>query len=134
VPERSFLDLHAEAEEQLFYPALLRLGKGAGGKPSPEAETEDAVHDHNEIRDAVAAVAQHAVGTDGWYQAIATASKVNSDHRADEEREALTDFRRQASLETRHEQAVAFVTFQADHLLGVRSVDKDPDQYIAEHE
>src|SRR5947209_2717915 len=61
----AMLDLHAEAEERLFYPALLKLGQGSGGDETPQAETEDAIHDHNEIRDAVQAVAHHAVGSDG---------------------------------------------------------------------
>ena len=30
----AFLEVHAEAEERHFYPALLRVGTGAGGKPS----------------------------------------------------------------------------------------------------
>src|SRR3982750_3732340 len=63
----TFLEVHAEAEERHFYPALLRVGTGAGGKPSASAETKDAIKDHNEIRDAVAAVAAHAVGSDAWY-------------------------------------------------------------------
>ena len=67
----AFLDLHAEAEERHFYPALLRLGKGVGGKHTPEAETEDAIHDHNDLRDAVAAVGKHDVGSDDWYSAVA---------------------------------------------------------------
>src|SRR4051812_23062176 len=58
----AFLEVHAEAEERHFYPALLRVGTGAGGKPSADDETEDAIKDHNEIRDAVAAVAEHKVG------------------------------------------------------------------------
>src|SRR4051812_38511231 len=62
----AFLEIHAEAEEQIFYPALLRMGEGAGGKADAADETEHAIRDHNKIRDAVAAVAAHAVGSDAW--------------------------------------------------------------------
>jgi Hemerythrin HHE cation binding domain len=130
----AFLDLHAEAEEEIFYPELLKLGKGAGGKDSPEDETEDAIHDHNEIRDAVAAVARHDVGSDGWYEAVARANEANSDHMAEEEREGLTDFRRHVGLQVRHDLAVSFAAFEAAHFAGVEPVDKDPEAYIAEHE
>jgi len=130
----AFLDLHAEAEEQLFYPALLHLGRGTGGEHTPEEETEDAIHDHNDIRDAVAAVAAHQVGSDEWYDAVAAANVANGDHMAEEEREGLTDFRRHASLETRHQLAVAFAAFEAGHVLGVRPLDKDPQEYIDEHQ
>jgi hypothetical protein len=92
----AFLEVHAEAEEQIFYPALLRLGQGAGGKPTAADETEDAIKDHNEIRDAVEAVAGHAVGSDGWHTAVSKANKANSDHMGEEEREGLTDFRTHA--------------------------------------
>ena len=129
----AFLDLHAEAEERLFYPALLHLGKGTGGIHTPAEETEDAIHDHNDIRDAVAKVAEHAVGSDAWYEAIAAANKANGDHMAEEEREGLTDFRRSATLQTRHELAVAFAAFEASHVLGVEPIDKDPEEYIDEH-
>jgi hypothetical protein len=129
----AFLDLHAEAEERLFYPALLNLGEGTGGVHTPAEETDDAIHDHNDIRDAVAEAAEHAVGSDAWYEAIAAANKANGDHMAEEEREGLTDFRRSASLQTRHELAVAFAAFEASHVLGVEPIDKDPAQYIAEH-
>src|SRR4051794_4323282 len=67
----AFLEVHAEAEEQLFYPELLHVGKGAGGKADAEDETEDAIKDHNEIRDAVAAAARHPVGSRGWLAAVA---------------------------------------------------------------
>jgi hypothetical protein len=130
----AFLDLHAEAEEEIFYPELLRLGKGAGGKHSPEDETEDAIHDHNEIRDAVAAVAGQEVGSDSWYEAVARANEANSDHMAEEEREGLTDFRRHVGLQLRHDLAVSFAAFEAAHFAGVEPVDKDPQEYIAEHE
>jgi hypothetical protein len=129
----SFLDLHAEAEERLFYPALLHLGKGTGGIHTPAEETEDAIHDHNDLRDAVAKVAEHAVGGDAWYAAIAVANKANGDHMAEEEREGLTDFRRSASLQTRHDLGVAFAAFEASHILGVEPIDKDPREYVDEH-
>src|SRR5215471_9295578 len=71
----AFLETHAEAEERHFYPALLQLGKGATKKDTPEAETEDAIKDHNEIRDAVAEVQRHDVGTDAWFEAVAKANE-----------------------------------------------------------
>src|SRR6185312_5606895 len=67
----TFLEVHAEAEEQLFYPALLHRGRGAGDKSSATDETEDAIKDHNEIRDAVAAVAKQKVGSKAWRKAVA---------------------------------------------------------------
>lgn len=129
----AFLEIHAEAEERLFYPALLRVGKGAGGKADAEEETEHAIRDHNKIRDAVAAVAKHAVGSAGWLAAVAAANKENGDHMAEEEREGLADFRRSAALATRHDLAVAFAAFEAVHFAGVEAVDKDPKAYIAAH-
>ncbi|MDQ6827196.1 MAG: hemerythrin domain-containing protein [Candidatus Eremiobacteraeota bacterium] len=130
----AFLEVHAEAEEQLFYPELLRLGKGAGGNNTPEDETEDAIRDHNEIRDAIAAVAAHEVGSNSWFNAIASANEANSDHMGEEEREGLTDFRRNVDVRLRHELAAAFAAFEAIHVTGVKAVDKDPKEYVAEHE
>ena len=129
----AFLEIHALAEEELFYPDLLHIGKGAGGKDSAEDETEDAIKDHNEIRDAIAAVADHEVGSEGWRRAVADANEANSDHMAEEEREGLTDFRQQADLALRHALAVRFAAFEAAHVLGVDAVDKDPKEYIAAH-
>ena len=50
---RILLEVHAEAEEQLFYPHLLKIGTGAGGKDSAADEVADGIKDHNEIRDAI---------------------------------------------------------------------------------
>ncbi len=50
------LDVHAAAEEALFYPQLLKIGTGGGGETSAASETKDVIKDHNEIRDAVAEV------------------------------------------------------------------------------
>jgi hypothetical protein len=129
----AFLEVHAAAEEQVFYPALLQLGKGSGGVHTPPEETEDAIKDHNEIRDAVESVARHEVGSADWYDAVAVANKANGDHMAEEEREGLTDFRRHVSLQTRHDLGVSFAAFDATHITGVTPVDKDPQEYIDAH-
>ena len=130
----SFLELHAAAEEEIFYPALLQVGLAAHRKAGVEDETLDAIHDHNEIRDAVTEVARHQVGTDDWFAAIGAANLANSDHMAEEEREGLTDFRRLAGLQRRHQLAVAFAAFEARNFAGVPAVDKDPATYVREVE
>jgi hypothetical protein len=126
---RALLDVHAEAEERHFYPTLVRLGQGGGGS-SPDEETEDAIDDHNEIRDTAAKVEEHEVGSDAWYEAIAACNKANGDHMAEEEREGLTDFRQHVALEIRHDLGVRFAAFEAAHVTGVEPVDKDPQTYI----
>jgi hypothetical protein len=129
-----FLELHAAAEEAIFYPALLQVGLAARRRSGVEDETLDAIHDHNDIRDAVAEVARHAVGSDGWYTAVAAANLANGDHMAEEEREGLTDFRRLASLQRRHDLAVAFAAFEARNYAGVTPQDRDPAEYVREAE
>ena len=125
----AFLDLHAEAEEEIFYPALLQVGRRGA-----EDETLDAIGDHNEIRDGVHDAARHPLGSDAWWAAVGQARAANDEHMAEEEREGLTDFRRQASLQLRHDLAVRFAAFEARHFAGVPAVDKDPAAYVREFE
>lgn len=129
----TFLEVHAETEERVFYPELLRVGRREGEKDAVEEETLDAIKDHNEIRDAVAAVSTHDVGSDDWFAAVAAANKANSDHMAEEEREGLTHFRQYASLTLRHALAVTFAAYEMKHVTGVTPVDKDPEQWVAAH-
>lgn len=126
----ALLDAHAEAEERFFYPTLLAVGHGANDAPSQQEETEDAIKDHNEIRDAAAEVDKHNVGSGAWFKALGEANKANGDHMAEEERQGLTDFRRHASLQQRHDLGVRFAAFGAAHLHGVPPVNKDPDTYV----
>ena len=77
---------------------------------------------------------RHQVGTDEWFAAVSAANLANSDHMAEEEREGLTDFRRLAGLQRRHQLAVAFVAFEARNFAGVPVVDKDPATYVREAE
>jgi len=129
-----FLEVHAAAEEAIFYPELLKLAIGRRPLGSAEPETIDAIHDHNEIRDAIAAVTGLQVGSDGWRDAIAAVNRANGDHMAEEEREGLTDFRRRVSLTERHSLAVAFAAFEARNFAGVRPVDTDPESYVRQQE
>jgi hypothetical protein len=130
----AFLEVHAAAEEEIFYPRLLQVGLAAGHRQGAEGETLDAIKDHNEIRDAIAVVADHTVGSGPWFDAVAAVNVANGDHMAEEEREGLTDFRREASLQLRHDLAVAFAAFEARHFAGVSPVDKDPEGYVEKAE
>lgn len=128
------LEVHAKAEEELFYPRLVKLKRDLIEQSSPDAQTEDAIHDHNEIRDAIAAVGRHDVGSVEWLRAVAQVNEVNGDHMAEEEREGLTDFRRHVDRGERHEMAVAFTVFEADHAAGITPHDESPKGYVATHQ
>jgi hypothetical protein len=126
------LDTHALAEERIFYPELLRLGRGADDE-NPCEETRDAIKDHNEIRDTASAVQRHDVGSAGWFDAVAVANRANSDHMAEEERQGLTDFRRNTPIALRHSLGIEFLRFESEHLtgMGVKPVDLDVDAYVS---
>ncbi|RBY80909.1 cation-binding protein [Geodermatophilus sp. TF02-6] len=126
------LEVHAEAEERFFYPRVLQLGKG-NPEGDVDDEVEDAIKDHNDIRDGVRKTRDHEVGSDGWWTAVWEARKANDDHMAEEEREDLLDFRHHADLQTRHDIAVQFLTFESKHYAGIPIRDKDPQQYISEN-
>jgi hypothetical protein len=128
----AMLESHAEAEELYFYPELLKLGQRL--RDSTEAaETEDAIGDHNDIRDGIRAAARQDVGSDGWWQGVMAARKANDEHMGEEEHEGLRDFRRHVDLDTRHKIATVFVTYEAEHLSGVPLVDKDPKEYVEDN-
>jgi hypothetical protein len=130
----AFLELHAATEEAIFYPALLQAGLRSGHAKGAEGETLDAIKDHNEIRDAIAQVGQHEVGSPGWHQAVAAVNKANGDHMAEEEREGLTDFRRTANVQLRQDLGVQFIGMEARNYKGVQPIDRDPAAYVREAE
>jgi hypothetical protein len=120
-----FLEVHAAAEEAVFYPALLRVGD-----PDRE-ETKDAIADHNEIRDAVREANGQDVGSKPWWDAVGKARAANTDHMGEEEDEGLKDFRRHASLEERHDLAVQFEASKTPPAAAtLDESDKDPEEYI----
>lgn len=131
---RGLLDAHAEAEERFFYPRLMQIGEGANDADSAAEETQDAIKDHNEIRDTAAAVEKETIGSPEWFEAVGKANEANGDHMAEEERQGLTDFRRHASLAERHALGIRFAAFEAAHLTGVEPVDKDPKRWVKDHQ
>ncbi|MEH0933788.1 hemerythrin domain-containing protein [Micromonospora psammae] len=123
------LEIHAEAEEAILYPYLVRHGDDG------VEETEDAIGDHNKIRDAIATSKLHPVGSDEWWAGVWQARRENSEHLAEEEDEALPDFRRHAGVELRAELGARWLTFHGEHKNGrnLRFADKDPQRYVEEH-
>ncbi|AQT82295.1 cation-binding protein [Mycolicibacterium litorale] len=132
------LDTHAAAEESVFYPALLKHGgRDDPGNPEadPQDETEDAITDHNAIRDAVRESRRHQPGTTDWFTAVFKARSENGEHLDEEEREAMPDFIKSASLELRHELGMRWLQFYADHesTSHVDARNLDAGEYIEEH-
>lgn len=127
------LETHAEAEEKYFYPELLRIGTGGADAESVDEEVEDAVKDHNDIRESVRQVGRCRTGSDEWWTAVVDANVHNSDHMGEEERQDLADFRQRASLELRHEIAIQFLRYEAVRAAeGITPRDKDPEAYVEE--
>ena len=126
----ALLDVHAACEEEVFYPELLHRHT-----EDAEDEAEDAIEDHNKIRDAVRETANHPVGSDEWWSAVRRANEENSKHIAEEEREALPDFRHAATAEARERLAVRWTQWRMTHQppRGVDTDDKDADRYLSAH-
>lgn len=125
------LEVHADAEELILYPHLLV------DVASDEAveETEDAIRDHNKIRDGIHEANRHPVGSDQWWAGVWKTRTENSDHLREEEDEVLPDFRKHATPQLRRELAVRWLTFYGEHPQGkgLSFEDKDPQKYIEEN-
>ncbi len=120
-----FLEAHAAAEEAVFYPELLRVADEDG------AETEDAIGDHNDIRDAIAESRQHDPGSELWWKAVGKARAANTEHMGEEEDEGLASFRKAASLEKRDEIGRLFTAAKSREVVPqLDSGDKDPEAYV----
>jgi hypothetical protein len=123
------LEIHAEAEEQILYPHLLKSGENA------EEETDDAIRDHNKIRDGIAEANRHPVGSDAWWTGVWKTRRENSEHLAEEEDQVLPDFRHHAGHRLRGELGAKWLTFYGGHPSGqgLQFRDKDPKSYIEDN-
>lgn len=125
-PLAARLDVHAIAEEKIFYPHLLAHGE------DPEEETRDAIGDHNEIRDGVAAAERNPVGGRQWWEGVWAARRANDEHMGEEENEGLANFRLNATPELRESLGQQFSEFLDAHptTAGLDNSDKDPEEYV----
>ncbi len=123
------LEVHAVAEETLFYPRLLNDAKDSVD------DTEDAIRDHNEIRDAIKDAEGHGIGEEAWWKAVEDANKANTEHMEEEEEGPLREFDESAAADEQAEVAAAFAAFERDHAgrRGISVADKDPERYIEEN-
>ncbi|MFZ1175829.1 MAG: hemerythrin domain-containing protein [Mycobacterium sp.] len=121
------LDVHAYIEEKIFYPQLLTRGTD-----DAEGETLDAIGDHNDIRDGVRAANAARVGTEQWWAAVGSTRLANDDHMSEEEREGLSDFRRNAPIGLREALGQQYSEFMAEHptTKGLPIRDRDPSRYV----
>jgi hypothetical protein len=130
-PLAARLDVHAAAEEEVFYPQLL-----ARGEDDPEDETLDAIGDHNDIRDGVRNATRQQVASEQWWAAVLETRTANDEHMAEEEREGIADFRQHADRELRERLGRELEAYLDRHPTteGVDTEDKDPEQYVDEIE
>lgn len=122
------LEVHASGEEEVFYPKLLREVDDS------EDDTKHAVKDHNKIRDAVRAVADHEVGSDAWWDAFRAAREETVEHLEEEEHDVLPPFQAEVHEELRTQLGMAWLKFRDDHerARGLSGEDKDPEAYVEE--
>ena len=123
------LEVHAAGEEQVFYPELLQ------DVDDSEGDTEHAVKDHNEIREATQAVDQHEVGTDAWWEAFRSAREATVDHLGEEGTDVLPPFKSQVSEEQRSDLGMKWMAFHDEHAgaQGLSGDAVDPEAYVEEH-
>ena len=123
------LEVHAAGEETVFYPELLQ------DVDDSEADTEHAVKDHNEIREATQAVDGHEVGSDAWWEAFRAAREATVEHLAEGENDVLPPFKEQVSAESRDELGLRWLAFHDEHAgaEGLSGETVDPGEYVEEH-
>lgn len=121
------LEIHASAEEQHFYPSMARRADD-----DDASATEDAVGDHDEIREGAQKARKAKVGSQEWWDAIDETDQANNDHMAEEERDDLAPFRKATSLAFRQELGAKFEQFKVEHAggRGLSLEKKDPEKYV----
>ena len=123
------LEVHASAEEVTFYPVLLKRGE------DPVEEVDDAIGDHDDIRDGTHRASRAKVGSATWWKAVDDTRAANTDHMGEEEDGALADARRTMSLELREKIGVEFQTFKQKHpaAKGLSGEKKGAEAYLDKH-
>lgn len=124
------LSAHAVAEEDSFYPALLKAARD-------DADVVDAIKDHNEIRNAVREADRYDPGTEAWRNAVRTARDANEDHMREEEAGPLPAARRYFDMEQRVALGLEFLRLRnafPSGRTGADNRDKDPQTFVRDND
>ena len=126
------LETHAEAEEQYFYPELLRIGTGGADAESVEEEVEDAVKDHNDIRSRVRKVGRCRTGSTrgGRRSSTPTSTTATTWARRSARTSPTSGSARASSCATRSRSS-SCATRRCAAAEGITPKDKDPKRYVA---
>ena len=126
----NLLEVHASAEEEIHYPALLTRGGDHA-----QAETADAIGDHNQIRGAIKTAGRVSSGTDFWWAAVLACRQANDEHLAEEERDVIPDIREHVDAALRLELGGRWQEFHTVHQAarGISIEDVDPTAFVAEN-
>jgi hypothetical protein len=122
-----YLEVHASAEEEHFYPSMARRADDEDA-----SATEDAIGDHDDIRAGARKAFAAEVGSDDWWQAVDETDHANNHHMSEEETDDLAPFRRVTTLAFRQELGAKFEQFKTEHAgaAGLDFADKDPQAYL----
>jgi hemerythrin superfamily protein len=96
------LERHAFAEEKVLYP---RVRKEA---PEGREDVKDALEEHDQIRESLKEVEEHAAGTELFTLAVAQLVATTKHHVGVEEAELLPDFRNNSEASERESLGRAF--------------------------
>ncbi|WP_375498464.1 hemerythrin domain-containing protein [uncultured Jatrophihabitans sp.] len=120
------LEVHAVAEERLFYPVL------ADEVDDGVRDGKTAVREHNDIRQSVRDVAEHEVGSEPWWDAVGNAQQVNGDHMAEEEREFMPEFKAAVEADRRDQLGMEWLKLhdEHEHARGLSGADADPQAVV----
>jgi hypothetical protein len=84
----TFLDLHADAEQEVCYLVMFAQSPDAG------RQAREAVTGLDSIRESLRQARNHDTGSQAWWRAVCAARRTSGQHREAIERGALADFRR----------------------------------------
>ena len=131
-PLATKLDLHAIAEEEIFYPQLLRRGTEDPRGGHARRDRRPQRHPRRRARGRDATPSARRSGGRPSRQA----REANDEHMAEEEREGIADFRANAPAGLREALGRQFARFFEQHPTtdGVNVSDKDPERYVEDIE
>ena len=104
------VDLHTQAEQEIFYPAVARVTAGTG------ADLTDALADQNDLREAVQEASFHPAGSAPWWPLATAVRGIASRHIARGEGRLLVAFTRAAPRGLREELGGQWTAFTAARL------------------